>query len=545
MKRCFSKFILLISVPALVFFNACASKRGVSEETVQTMEPRLPAIFIAGNSTAKNGEANGWGDHLGQFFDAGKVTVENHAKAGRSSRTFITDGRWEEIRQALRPGDFVLIEFGHNDAGLINDTLRARGSFPTLGEETQEIDNQTTKKPETVHSFGWYMRKMIRESKAKGATPIVLSMTTRDMWPDGRIERENTFCTLSRQVAENEGVAFLDLRNIIADQYQLLGPIRVRQLFPKDHTHTNPEGAYLNAALVASGLKAMETPISTLFSPMGDSLSAYRPNRMVEPVMTWMTAPWMPEVQPKADSTHPTLYAIGNSTVRTGWLGNGENGQWGWGAPLGDFFDRERINVKNKALGGTSTRTFRSKGLWKPVLDSLKAGDYVIMGFGHNDASPVNDTSRARGTIKGNGEETQEIDNLLTGEHEVVHSYGWYLRQFIRETRSKGAIPIVCSPIPRNSWPDGKVNRTLGGYAIWAREAAEQEGAFFINLNERICDHYDAVGQDRVATLYFNEGDNTHTNAVGAQINATRLTEGIKALDDCQLKQYLIVVEPH
>ena len=83
----------------------------------------------------------------------------------------------------------MLIQFGHNDAGAINDTSRARGSLPGLGEETQEIDNLLTGKHEVVHTFGWYLRKMIADTRAKGATPIVLTLTVRDIWHDGRIER--------------------------------------------------------------------------------------------------------------------------------------------------------------------------------------------------------------------------------------------------------------------------------------------------------------------------------------------------------------------
>jgi lysophospholipase L1-like esterase len=470
--------------------------------------------------------------------------VDNRARAGRSSRTFITEGLWEGITKDLKEGDYVIFKFGHNDAGAINDNRRARGSIPSLGEETQEIDNLVTGRHEVVHTFGWYMRKMIAETREKGATPIVLSMTTRDLWPDGKIEREDTFCTLAREIAENAGVTFIDVRNMIADQYELLGPIRIRELFPMDHTHTDAQGAFLNAAIVVSGLKAMNSPLAAMLSDVGQSVTTYAPNVMVEQFKHWMTAKWMPEAQPESDSTKPTLFAIGNSTVRTGVLGNGENGQWGWGAPIADFFDRAQLNVENHAWGGTSSRTFRTQGSWQKVLPKLNAGDYVIMQFGHNDSSPVNDDRRARGTFEGNGDETQEIDNMLTGEHEIVHSYGWYMRQFIKEIKAKGAMPIVCSLIPRNRWSDGKVDRSVNSYALWAEQAAQAEGAFFIDLNTLICDHYDSVGQKRVTALYFDADETVHTNAAGAQINAMRLVDGIKALEGCALAEYLKVVEP-
>src|SRR5579862_6520028 len=145
----------------------------------------------------------------------------------------------------------------------------------------------------------------------------------------------------------------------------------------------------------------------------------------------------------------PTFWIIGDSTVRNGHDG-GENGQWGWGHPIASFFDQNKINVVNFALGGTSSRTYQSMGLWDHVLADMKKGDYVIMQFGTNDASAVDDKGfRNRGVLRSNGEEIQEMDNSMTGKHEVVHSFGWYIRKFITDAQAKGAAcEIVCSQIP-------------------------------------------------------------------------------------------------
>ena len=175
-----------------------------------------------------------------------------------------------------------------------------------------------------------------------------------------------------------------------------------------------------------------------------------------------------------ANPNLPTLFLIGDSTVRNG-RGDGANGQWGWGDPLADYFDAAKINVVNRAVGGLSSRTYLTQGHWDRVLAMLKPGDFVMMQFGHNDGGPVNDPSRARGTIKGMGEETEEIDNLLTSKHEVVHTYGWYLRKFIADARAKGATPIVCTLIPRKTWKDGKIARNKDDYAGWAAEVAAAE----------------------------------------------------------------------
>jgi rhamnogalacturonan acetylesterase len=245
-----------------------------------------------------------------------------------------------------------------------------------------------------------------------------------------------------------------------------------------------------------------------------------------------VTASTMDEKKPK-----PAVYLIGDSTVKNGSV-KGDGGLWGWGDRLYTQIDTNRIRIKNFARGGRSSRTFISEGLWDNVLSLIKPGDYVIMQFGHNDGGPVNDNFRARGTIKGTGEETEEIDNILTKKHEIVHSYGWYMRKYIADTKEKGAIPIVCSLVPRNIWENGKVGRSSNDYGKWAKESAETEKAYFIDLNELIAAKYEALGEAEVKTKFFIT-DNTHTTEAGAILNAGAVAEGIKSLKGCKLKKYL------
>ncbi len=494
----------------------------------------LPTLFVVGDSTASNGADRGWGSHLGKYFDAGRINVVNRARGGRSSRTFQTEGLWDRVLEEMEPGDFMLIQFGHNDGGAINDERRARGSLRGLGDETEEIDNLTTHKHEVVHTYGWYMRKYIADAKAKDATPIVLSLTVRNIWRDGEVERgSGRYGSWAAEVAKSQDTAFVDVTTIIADEYERLGHEKVAEFFPQDHTHTSPDGADLNAALIVSGLKSLPgDPLRGYLSEDGRRVKSYSD--------VVMTRTWMPGVQPVSDPNLPTLFLIGDSTVRTGSKGDGANGQWGWGAPIADFFDRTRINVENRAWGGTSSRTFRTLGFWDKVQNDLTPGDYVIMQFGHNDSSPVNDKRRARGTIKGTGPETEEIDNLLTGKHEIVHTYGWYIRQFIADARAKGATSIVCSPIPRNSWREGKVARASNDYGRWAWEAARAEGAAFIDLNEIIAGHYEELGSETVSIRFFTSLDHTHTSAAGAKSNAQGVIEGLKSLEDHPLASYLL-----
>jgi lysophospholipase L1-like esterase len=235
----------------------------------------------------------------------------------------------------------------------------------------------------------------------------------------------------------------------------------------------------------------------------------------------------------------PTLFIIGDSTVKTP-----TEGQQGWGDPIAALFDQKKIKVENRARGGRSSRTFQTEGLWDQILAELKPGDFVLMQFGHNDASAVNDTSRARGTLKGTGEETEEIDNLLTKKHEVVYTFGWYMRKYIVEAKAKGATPIVLSPVPRNNWKDGKVVRNAATYGGWAAEVAKSQGVFFVDLNEIIAKQYETLGEERVSKeLFFN--DHTHTSPAGAQLNAESVVAGLKELKKCKLTKYLAKERPN
>ncbi len=231
----------------------------------------------------------------------------------------------------------------------------------------------------------------------------------------------------------------------------------------------------------------------------------------------------------------PTLFLIGDSTVRNG-QGDGAGGQWGWGEPIVEYYDASKINVVNRAVGGLSSRTYLTGGHWDRVLAMLKPGDFVMMQFGHNDDGAVNDNSRARGTIKGTGEEMQEIDNILTKQHEIVHSYGWYLRKFIADAKAKGATPIVCSLIPRKTWKDSKIVRNTANYQKWAADVARSEKVDLIDLNNIIADQYDAMGEEKVEPMFADP--HTHTSLVGSQLNAESVIKGLKALKKNPLGRY-------
>jgi lysophospholipase L1-like esterase len=494
-------------------------------------------VYIAGDSTAANGtqDARGWGRHLSRSFDPARVRVENLARGGRSSRTFVTEGHWDSLVSKLQPGDVVLIQFGHNDGGKINDPRRARGSLPGLGEQTREIENLQTGKHEVVHTFGWYLRKMISETRHRGAVPVLLTLTVRNIWQDGHVERgSGRYGHWARELALSENVPLIDLTQLIADHYEGVGEEAVAQWFPRDHTHTSDEGALVNARLVVQGFKGLREEMwRPWLSAEGRLVLRAAPKYVLIPGVRrgsseaserrFLNTPY------PADPALPTLWLVGDSTVRTG-RGRGENGQFGWGDPLENFFDPEKINVVNRAMGGTGARTFRSGGFWQPVLAQLKPGDVVILQFGHND-------NGSRGALRGVGPESEQRPKE-DGSMETVHTFGAYLREYVDEIRGKKATPIICSLIPRMIWQEEKIQRSNDGHAAWARQVASQQQVRFIDLHELIAQRYDALGPVAVEGMFADR--RVHTSYEGAVLNAECVLEGLQQLADNPLREFLI-----
>ncbi|MCD7937854.1 MAG: rhamnogalacturonan acetylesterase [Tannerellaceae bacterium] len=235
---------------------------------------------------------------------------------------------------------------------------------------------------------------------------------------------------------------------------------------------------------------------------------------------------------------HPVLFLIGNSTMRTGTKGNGENGQWGWGYFAPEFFDEEKITVENHAMGGTSSRTFY-KNLWPEVREGIRPGDWVIIELGHNDNGPY-DEGRARASIPGIGKDSLQVVIKETGEQETVYSFGEYMRKYIQEVKERGAHPVLFSLTPRNAWVDAdstvitRVNQTFG---LWAKQIAEEQNIPFIDLNEISAQKYERFGKEKVKRMFYL--DRIHTSAEGARINAGSAAEGLRQRPDIALSSYL------
>ena len=233
-----------------------------------------------------------------------------------------------------------------------------------------------------------------------------------------------------------------------------------------------------------------------------------------------------------SDENLPAIYLIGDSTVRNG-AGDGANGQWGWGSFLHTWFDPDKVNVVNRAIGGRSSRTYITQGYWNQQKELLKPGDIVLIQFGHNDASPVDDSSRARGVLDGIGDEHRTLFNQLTKEEETVYTYGEYLRRYISDIREAGATPVICSPVPTN----GTVLSKLVQFDQWAEQLAATEGVAFLDLSDIIAAAYKEEGAEKVEEFFAR--DRVHTTQKGAQFTAKLVVSALRGLHQNPVEQFL------
>ncbi len=253
--------MLRVMFHALIRLTAALFLTTLTATAQQPAADVRPTVWLIGDSTVNNSTKGllGWGKPIAELFDPAKVRVENRARGGTSSRSFLREGMWDAVAKEIQRGDFVLMQFGHNDGGPI-DREKARASLKGNGEETKDVTVVETGAAETVHSYGWYLRHYAAEAKAKGATPIILSLIPRNIWKDGKVGRAtNDYGKAASEAAATGGFLFVDLNAIIAGHYDELGQDKVAaEFFTADHTHTTPAGAAFNAGCVAEGIRGLK-----------------------------------------------------------------------------------------------------------------------------------------------------------------------------------------------------------------------------------------------------------------------------------------------
>ena len=207
----------------------------------------------------------------------------------------------------------------------------------------------------------------------------------------------------------------------------------------------------------------------------------------------------------------------------------------GWGMYLQAFFNTDSVEVNNRGKSGASTRTFyETDNLWPSVKKQMKAGDYLLIQFAHNDEKcKGEDVYVQNARLRAEGKDT--LTDMRGTEPNTT--YKEYLRTYIREAREMGVIPVLMSPICRAYFKNGKINdegqHKLSAvshqpseagdkdYVRCMREVAEEMMVPFLDMTARSREFYEQAGQNYCMTHYFNCGDKTHTSAAGGMAIAS------------------------
>jgi lysophospholipase L1-like esterase len=207
--------------------------------TIEVAPVTAPTAFLAGDSTVTDQPyepAASWGQMLPAMLD-GTVAVANHAQSGETLKSFLTGLRLDKLLARAKPGDWLLIQFGHNDQ---------KEQWP-----------QTYADP--AHTYPAYLKAYIAEARRRGMTPILVTSPERRMFrPDGTLEHTlGAYVEAMKAVAAEEQVPLIDLNSASRRIYEALGPSRAARAFNdggRDKTHNNNYGAWLLARAVAAGL---------------------------------------------------------------------------------------------------------------------------------------------------------------------------------------------------------------------------------------------------------------------------------------------------
>lgn len=553
---------------------------GITASACIYVAPVVPTadtqIFVIGDSTAANYGVSkypqaGWGQTLQYFFDDSSLEVMNRARGGRSSRNFYSEiGLWDEVIQEIDTGDYLFIQFGHND----------RDNSPDKDRYTSPED------------FEGYLANFVTEARAKGAIPVLVSPMVMNAYRDGVLrnvftEGGSDYAGSTAKVANDLDVAYVDLNQKSYDLVKSLGIEQASHYlylildageYPNysdgsnDGTHFQESGAVEMSRLIVEGLEELNTrtEMTTLLDgvkrrnefiveakgandsiitasnayPEGTPLTVktiagstdtfnawYSVGQNVSDVNIYQTT--MPNSNytlvaafngavPLTNTNLVTLHIIGDSTVAD--YTAGYYPQTGWGQVFQPFFDDSKVIINNEAFGGRSSKSFYENH-WDDVKAKISAGDFVFIQFGINDR---NNTDPARYAPTG---------GVFEG----------FMTDFANETIALGAIPVFVSTVRRNQWQGGEPYDAWHEHPVVTRDLAATLGIALIDLDGKNKTLLETVGEDYANRFYYmgfganeypnyltGKSDTVHFQEAGAVEMARLVQEGITELSTNQ-----------
>ncbi len=500
-------------------------------------------IYLMGDSTAvAYGDDNtigGWGEYLVNYFDE-NVEIINKAEAGRSARSYLNQGRLNEVLEQVGPGDYVFIQFGTNDQRTDENAFMEHAVM--LGEPDENgiyptMPGVKTKTPEYIYefykdtdypygetfypyesgTFKWYMLQHVSAIKKTGATPVLLTPMCRLFFDsDGKITEHfgenNGYIEAIRQLADEEDIMCLDMYEITKNLYESYGVMTTQGLHnvksdgTVDLTHYNKFGANIIASKMAEAIKESSLPISAYI--INSSIAVGKTDLL-------KTA---------------NLYVIGSTSAAGADNENMAVKSGGYGDYLQKYLS-SKITVKNMAVADATVKSYTETDEYKTFINELSEGDYVMINFGENDADYINDPL--------------EYDKYSypSDNENAKGSFSYYLyNNYIKPAQEKNAVVIVMTPPAERNFVDGEYVNEENPYTANVVAMVQKYATYYVNLNSVTADMYSSMGEEGGKVLNAYDKDTGIINDVlsefGAELTAKKILTMMQQ-SSASLKDYI------
>ncbi len=500
-------------------------------------------LYLMGDSTAvAYGDDNtigGWGEYLVNYFDD-DVEIINKAEGGRSARSYLNQGRLQEVLDQVGPGDYVFIQFGTNDQRTDESAFMEHAVM--LGEPDENgiyptMPGVKTKTPQYIYdfykdtdypygetfypyesgTFKWYMLQHVTAIKKTGATPVLLTPMCRLFFDsEGKITphfgENDGYIEAIRQLADEEGIMCLDMYDITKNLYESYGVMTTQGLHniksdgTVDLTHYNKFGANIIASKMAEAIKESSLPISK--DVINSSVAVG-----------------------KTDSLKTAnLYVLGSTSAAGADNENMAVKSGGYGDYLQKYLSN-KITVKNMAVADATVKSYTETDEYKTFINELSEGDYVMINFGENDAEYIDDP-----------QEYNKYSYPSDNENEKG-SFSYYLyNNYIKPAQEKKAVVIVMTPPAERNFVKGEYANVENPYTANVVSMVQKYATYYVNLNSVTADMYSSMGEEGGKVLNAYDKDTGIVNDVlsefGAELTAKKILTMMQQ-SSASLKDYI------
>lgn len=522
-----------------VLFMDSLSVLGKNEESNENKTK----IYLMGDSTAvAYGDDNtigGWGEYLVNYFDD-NVEIINKAEGGRSARSYLNQGRLNDVLSEVKAGDYVFIQFGTNDQRTDENAFMEHSVM--LGEPDENgiyptISGVKTKTPQYIYefykdtdypygetfypyesgTFKWYMLQHVAAIKKAGATPVLLTPMCRLFFDsNGKITshfgENDGYIETIRQLADEEGIMCLDMYDITKNLYESYGVMTTQGLHniksdgTVDLTHYNKFGANIIASKMAEAIKNSNLAVNKDVISSSVAVS-------------------------KTDSLKTAdLFVVGSTAA----AGEDKEDLSVESGGYGDYLQKyisNKVSVKNLAVDKATVKSYTETEEYKVFINELSEGDYVLLNFGECESEYLNSS-----------DEYNKYAYPSDNENEKG-SFSYYLyNNYIKPAKEKNAVIIMMTPAAQRKFVNGEYVNEENPYTSNVVAMVQKYATYYVNLNNVTAELYSTMGEEgsKVLNAYDrNSGiENNVLSKFGAETTAKKILTMMQQ-SSASLKDYI------